>query len=308
MFRFISFFISLAFLGVIIAAGMVLWVFWTYGRDLPDYQQLANYDPPVVTRIHAGDGALLAEYANEKRLFVPVQAMPPKLVEAFVSAEDKGFYQHFGVDLRALMRAAVTNIINYGSGRRPIGASTITQQVTKNFLLTNEVSIDRKIKEAILSLRMERAFSKDQILALYLNEIYLGRGSYGVAAAALNYFDKSLGQLELPEIAYLAAMPKAPNNYHPVRNLRAATIRRNWVLDEMQQNGYISQNEADAAKAVPLRMIGQSGFDAAEAPYFTEEVRRQLISRFGETSLYDGGLSVRTTLDPYLQQIADNAL
>ena len=155
---------------------------------------------------------------------------------------------------------------------------------------------------------MERAFSKDQILALYLNEIYLGRGSYGVAAAALNYFDKSLGQLELSEIAYLAALPKAPNNYHPVRNLRAATIRRNWVLDEMQQNGYITQNETDEAKAAPLRMIGQSGFDAAEAPYFTEEVRRQLISRFGETSLYDGGLSVRTTLDPYLQQIADNAL
>ena len=292
---------------MLVGAG-ILWVFWTYGKDLPDYQQLANYEPPVVTRIHAGNGALLAEYASEKRLFVPVEAIPPRLIHAFISAEDKAFYNHFGIDLRALARAVVTNIVNYGKGRRLVGASTITQQVTKNFLLTNEVSIDRKIKEAILSLRMERAFSKDQILALYLNEIYLGRGSYGVAAAALNYFDKSLGQLELPEIAYLAALPKAPNNYHPVRNLRAATSRRNWVLDEMQQNGYISQNETDEAKAAPLRMIGQSGFDAAEAPYFTEEVRRQLISRFGETSLYDGGLSVRTTLDPYLQQIADNAL
>ncbi|MGB2311252.1 MAG: transglycosylase domain-containing protein, partial [Candidatus Puniceispirillaceae bacterium] len=195
MFRFISFFVSLVFLAVVMVAAMVLWVFWTYGRDLPDYQQLANYDPPVVTRIHAGDGALLAEYANEKRLFVPVRAMPPRLVEAFVSAEDKGFYQHFGVDLRALARAAVTNLLNYGTGRRPIGASTITQQVTKNFLLTNELSIERKIKEAILSLRMERAFSKNQILELYLNEIYLGMGSYGVAAAALNYFDKPLDQL-----------------------------------------------------------------------------------------------------------------
>jgi len=201
MFRFISFFVSLVFLAVVMAAAMVLWVFWTYGRDLPDYQQLANYDPPVVTRIHAGDGALLAEYANEKRLFVPVRAMPPRLVEAFVSAEDKGFYQHFGVDLRALARAAVTNLINYGTCRRPIGASTITQQVTKNFLLTNELSIERKIKEAILSLRMERAFSKNQILELYLNEIYLGMGSYGVAAAALNYFDKPLDQLALAEIA-----------------------------------------------------------------------------------------------------------
>ncbi|MDC1408962.1 penicillin-binding protein 1A, partial [Candidatus Puniceispirillum sp.] len=308
MLRFISITLSFVFLMCVLAGAGILWVFWTYGKDLPDYQQLANYEPPVVTRIHAGNGALLAEYASEKRLFVPVEAIPSRLIYAFISAEDKAFYNHFGIDLRALARAIVTNIVNYGKGRRPVGASTITQQVTKNFLLNNEVSIDRKIKEAILSLRMERAFSKDQILALYLNEIYLGRGSYGAAAAALNYFDKSLGQLELSEIAYLAALPKAPNNYHPVRNLRAATIRRNWVLDEMQQNGYISQNEADAAKAVPLRMIGQSGFDAAEAPYFTEEVRRQLISRFGETSLYDGGLSVRTTLDPYLQKIADNAL
>jgi penicillin-binding protein 1A len=308
MLRFVSIVLSLVFLMSMLVGAGIIWVFWTYGKDLPDYQQLANYEPPVVTRVHAGNGALLAEYASEKRLFVPVEAIPPRLVHAFISAEDKAFYSHFGIDLRALARAVVTNILNYGSGRRPVGASTITQQVTKNFLLTNEVSIDRKIKEAILSLRMERAFSKDQILSLYLNEIYLGRGSYGVAAAALNYFDKSLGQLDLHEIAYLAALPKAPNNYHPVRNLRAATIRRNWVLDEMQQNGYITQDEADRTKAMPLEMRGQSGFDAAEAPYFTEEVRRQLIRQFGETSLYDGGLSVRTTLDPFLQQIADNAL
>ena len=299
---------SLVFLGVVMAAAMVLWVFWTYGRDLPDYQQLANYEPPVVTRIHAGDGALLAEYANEKRLFVPVRAMPPQLVEAFVSAEDKGFYQHFGVDLRALARASITNLLNYGTGRRPIGASTITQQVTKNFLLTNELSIERKIKEAILSLRMERAFSKNQILELYLNEIYLGMGSYGVAAAALNYFDKPLDQLALAEIAYLAALPKAPNNYHPVRNNRAAIARRNWVLDEMRQNGYITEAEAEAAKSEPLLLQRQTGFDAANAPYFTEEVRRQLLDQFGQTALYDGGLSVRTTLDPHLQQLADDAL
>ena len=308
MLRFVSVVLSLVFLVFMLAGAGIVWVFWTYGKGLPDYQQLANYEPPVVTRVYAGNGALLAEYASEKRLFVPVEAIPPRLIHAFISAEDKAFYSHFGIDLRALTRALVTNILNYGSGRRPVGASTITQQVTKNFLLTNEVSIDRKIKEAILSLRMERAFSKDQILSLYLNEIYLGRGSYGVAAAALNYFDKSLGQLDLHEIAYIAALPKAPNNYHPVRNLRAATIRRNWVLDEMQQNGYITQDEADTAKAMPLEMRGQSGFDAAEAPYFTEEVRRQLIRQFGETSLYDGGLSVRTTLDPFLQQIADNAL
>ncbi len=308
MVRKASYILSVLFLMLVIGFGGMLWVFWTYGRDLPDYEQLANYEPPVVTRVHAGNGALLAEYAREKRLFVPVEAIPPRLIQAFLSAEDSGFYGHFGVDLRALARAVVTNVINYGKGRRPVGASTITQQVTKNFLLTNELSIDRKIKEAILSLRMERAFSKDQILELYLNEIYLGNGSYGIAAAALNYFDKALDQLSLAEMAYLAALPKAPNNYHPVRNFNAAKGRRDWVLSEMVQNGYISEEEANAARNMPLLMNEQSGYDAAEAPYFTEEVRRHLIRQFGETTLYDGGLSVRTTLDPFLQEIADDAL
>ena len=300
--------VSLLFLGLVAATAAVLWVFWTYGKDLPDYHQLAKYEPPVATRIHAGNGALIAEHATEKRVFMPVEAMPPLLIQAFLSAEDKAFYSHFGVDPRALFRAVVTNAMNYGSGRRPIGASTITQQVTKNFLLTNEVSIDRKIKEAILSFRMERAFTKDQILALYLNEIYLGMGSYGVAAAALNYFDKSLDQLTLEEMAYLAALPKAPANYHPIRKTRAATIRRDWVLGEMQQNGFITGDEARRARAMPLQIARQSGFDSAEAPYFAEEVRRELKSRFGEDMLYAGGLSVRTTLDPELQHAARMAL
>jgi penicillin-binding protein 1A len=299
---------SLLFMGIVAVGGLVLWVFWTYGNDLPDYKQLAEYEPPVVTRIYAGDGAMLAEYANQKRLFVPVEAIPPQLIDAFLSAEDSGFYQHFGIDLRAMARAAVTNVKNYGRGRRPIGASTITQQVTKNFLLTNEVSIERKIKEAILSLRMERAFSKDQILELYLNEIYLGYGSYGVAAAALNYFDKPLDRLTLPEVAYLAALPKAPSNYHPVSKTKAATIRRNWVLGQMLENGHISQAEATAAIATPLAIAAQTGFDAAEAPYFAEEVRRALIKQYGEDLLYGGGLAVRTTLDPYLQQAAQKSL
>ena len=300
--------VSLLFLGIVAATAAVLWVFWTYGKDLPDYHQLAKYEPPVATRIHAGNGALIAEHATEKRVFMPVEAMPPRLIQAFLSAEDKAFYSHFGVDPRALFRAVVTNAMNYGTGRRPIGASTITQQVTKNFLLTNEVSIDRKIKEAILSFRMERAFTKDQILALYLNEIYLGMGSYGVAAAALNYFDKSLDQLTLEEMAYLAALPKAPANYHPIRKTRAATIRRDWVLGEMQQNGFITGDEARRARAMPLQIARQSGFDSAEAPYFAEEVRREVVSRFGEDMLYAGGLSVRTTLDPELQHVARMAL
>ena len=300
--------VSLLFLGIVAVTAAVLWVFWTFGKDLPDYHQLAKYEPPVATRIHAGNGALIAEHATEKRVFMPVEAMPPLLIQAFLSAEDKAFYSHFGVDPRALFRAVVTNAMNYGTGRRPIGASTITQQVTKNFLLTNEVSIDRKIKEAILSFRMERAFTKDQILALYLNEIYLGMGSYGVAAAALNYFDKSLDQLTLEEMAYLAALPKAPANYHPIRKTRAATIRRDWVLGEMQQNGFITGDEARRARAMPLQIVRQSGFDSAEAPYFAEEVRREVVSRFGEDMLYAGGLSVRTTLDPELQHAARMAL
>ena len=300
--------LSLLFLAVVAVCGVLLWVFWTYGKDLPDYHQLAKYEPPVVTRIYAGDGALLAEFANQKRLFVPVKAIPPHLINAFLSAEDSGFYSHFGIDPQAMLRAAITNAKNYGQGRRPIGASTITQQVTKNFLLTNEVSVERKIKEAILSLRMERAFTKDQILELYLNEIYLGYGSYGVAAAALNYFDKALDQLSLAEVAYLAALPKAPSNYHPVRKISAATNRRNWVLRQMAGNGYISNTDADAAIAKPLTVTAQSGFDAAYAPYFTEEVRRALITEFGEEMLYSGGLSVRTTIDPFLQGAAQVAL
>lgn len=299
---------TLTFIGVAAVFAGLLWVFWTYGKDLPDYTQLAEYEPPVVTRIHAGDGALLAEYANQKRLFVPVAAIPPRLIHAFLSAEDSGFYQHSGVDLQAMARAAITNAKNYGKGRRPIGASTITQQVTKNFLLTNEVSVERKIKEAILSLRMERAFSKDQILELYLNEIYLGFGSYGVAAAALNYFDKALDKLTLAEMAYLAALPKAPSNYHPVSKIRAATVRRNWVLSQMVGNGYITEAEAAEAKSQSLQIATQTGFDAAEAPYFTEEVRRALFTQFGEDMLYGGGLSVRTTIDPHLQQLARLAL
>ena len=300
--------VSLLFLGLVGAAAAVLWVFWTYGKGLPDYHQLATYEPPVATRIHASNGALLAEHATEKRVFVPVEAMPPQLVHAFLSAEDKAFYSHFGIDPRALLRAVVTNAMNYGTGRRPIGASTITQQVTKNFLLTNEVSIDRKIKEAILSLRMERAFSKDQILGLYLNEIYLGFGSYGVAAAALNYFDKALDQLTLDEMAYLAALPKAPANYHPIRRPENARARRNWVLAQMVENGFISEAEARRASAQPITVATQTGYDSTKAPFFAEEVRRDIVDKFGEDMLYTGGLSVRTTLDPALQQAARMAL
>ena len=306
--KFLGVMASLVFLGLGAAVGGVLWIFWEYGRNLPQYGQLAEYEPPVVTRIHAGNGALLAEYATEKRVFVPVSEIPQPLIEAFLSAEDKGFYDHFGIDPKALMRAVMTNIANMGTGRRPIGASTITQQVAKNFLLNNEVSIERKIKEAILAIRMERAFSKNQLLELYMNEIYLGFGSYGVAAASLNYFDKALADLTLAEMAYLAALPKAPNNYHPTRKYKAAINRRNWVLGQMVENGYVTREDAAAAMQEPITTRPLSGVDGADAPYFVEEVRRQMVERYGADAFYSGGYSVRTTIDPQLQKTADRAI
>lgn len=279
-----------------------------YGRGLPDYKQLADYEPPMVTRIHAGDGRLMEEYATEKRIYVPVQAIPRRIVNAFLSAEDKNFFEHPGIDFVSLIRAVVTNVANIGQGRRLVGASTITQQVAKNFLLTNEVSYERKIKEALLAFRIERTFSKERILDLYLNEIYLGGGSYGVAAASMNYFNKPLDQLTIEEAAYLAALPKAPNNYHPVRKHDAALARRNWVIGRMLEDGHITAEEAEAAKQVPLEVKRRDATEVVNADFFSEEVRRQLVELYGDDQLYQGGLSVRTTLDPRLQAIADRVL
>ena len=279
-----------------------------YGRGLPDYKQLADYEPPMVTRIHAGDGRLMTEYATEKRVYVPIQAIPKRVENAFLSAEDKNFYQHPGVDFVSLLRAVVTNVANIGQGRRLVGASTITQQVAKNFLLTNEVSYERKIKEALLAFRIERTFSKERILDLYLNEIYLGGGSYGVAAAALNYFNKPLDQLTIAEAAYLAALPKAPNNYHPVRKHAAAVARRNWVIGRLLEDGKVTPEEAETAKSSPLEIQRRDVTEVVDADFFSEEVRRELVELYGSDQLYQGGLSVRTTLDPRLQRIADRVL
>lgn len=286
----------------------VVYVFHEYGRDLPDYRQLATYEPPVTTRVHAGDGRLLAEYAIEKRVFVPIHVMPKRILQAFLAAEDKHFYEHQGIDPLGIVRAALTNLKHVGSDRRPAGASTITQQVAKNFLLTNEVSIARKIKEAILAFRIEQAFSKSRILELYLNEIYLGYNSYGVAAASLNYFGKSLDELTVAEAAYLAALPKAPNNYHPIHKHEAAKVRRDWVIGRMEEDGYLSAAEAEAARAMPLAVTQRSDTEAVRADVFAEEVRRELAQRFGDAALYKSGLLVRTTLDPRLQEIAGRVL
>jgi penicillin-binding protein 1A len=308
----------LRFFGFLFAAGTILFVvgvaavagvLWHYSKDLPDYSQLQDYEPPVMTRVHAADGSLLAEYARERRLYIPIQAVPKLVIDAFLAAEDKNFYEHGGLDFVGIARAAVTFVENYGSGRRPQGASTITQQVAKNFLLSNEVSLSRKIKEALLALKIERTYSKDKILELYLNEIYLGLGAYGVAAASLSYFDKGVNELTIPQAAYLAALPKAPNNYHPFRQHDRAIERRNWVIDQMVQDGFITAADAETAKrqrlGVTLRPPTAHMF-AAE--YFAEEVRRELYDRYGEKKLYEGGLSVRTTLDTKLQALARKTL
>src|SRR6201996_7589877 len=240
--------ILLRFFGFLFAAGTVVFLaaiagiaglMWHYSKDLPDYSQLQDYEPPVMTRVHAADGSLLAEYANQRRLYLPIQAIPKLVTNAFVAAEDKNFYQHPGIDFTGMARAGLFYLENYGSGRRPQGASTITQQVAKNFLLTNEVSFERKIKEALLALRIEKTYSKDKILELYLNEIYLGFGAYGVAAASLLYFDKSVHELTIAQASYLAALPKGPNNYNPFRRKEEAIDRRNYVIDRMVEDGFI---------------------------------------------------------------------
>ena len=280
-------------------------------KELPDYEVLNRYEPPVTTRIHASSGDLMAEYARERRLYLPIQAIPKLLKQAFISAEDKNFYKHNGIDFLALGSAGYKFLEAKLSGRnaRARGASTITQQVAKNFLLTSDRTADRKIKEAMLAFRMEKAYTKDKILELYLNEIFLGLGSYGVAGASLAYFDKTVNELDVHEVAYLASLPKAPNNYHPFRHTAKALERRNWVIGRMVINGYVSAIDGENAKQLPLSVRQRKkGTYLTGTEYFSEEVRREIINRYGENSLYEGGLSIRTTLDPRMQKLARRAL
>jgi penicillin-binding protein 1A len=307
--RFLGFMFAATMIVFIAVAGAAAFVLWKVSSELPDYEVLAKYEPPVMTRIHANDGRLIAEFARQRRIYVPMTAIPPKLIEAFISAEDKNFYQHGGLDIQGIVRAVVTNMSAIQSGRRVVGASTITQQVAKNFLLTKDQNIERKLKEAILAIRIERAFTKEQILELYLNEIYLGMGAYGVAAAAQTYWDKALNELTLADCAYLATLPKAPSNYDPFKFPDRAIARRNWVIDRIVENGFATSEEGEAAKAEPLGARARTyGPKIFASDYFAEEVRREILDRFGEDKLYGGGLSVRTTLDPRLQRIARKAL
>lgn len=307
--RFITVIISLGFIGIIAACGIIVWALDYYAKDLPDFAFLKDYEPPVVSRVYAWDGRLMAEFAAERRVYVPINVVPDRVRQAFISAEDKNFYHHNGIDFRGVARAMLSNIQNIGTGRRPEGASTITQQVAKNLLLTNEVSYARKIREMILAFRMERVMAKDRILELYLNEIFLGQRSYGVGAAALTYFDKALEELSLEEAAFLAGLPKGPNNYHPVRKQEQAVIRRNWVIERMTVNGYVSDEQAMIAKAKPLEVaLKQDNRNLVEAPYFAEEIRRFLEQEYGRSGLYEDGFLVRTSLRPDYQKMAETAL
>ncbi len=315
----------LSLLGFAFTAGVFLFLagaagaayfLWQVSKDLPDYEKLSNYKPPVVTRVHAGDGRLIAEFAKERRIYVPVQVMPKLVINAFLAAEDQNFYEHNGIDFRGVARAVFNNLTK----RKKEGASTITQQVAKNFLLSNEQTFMRKAKEAILAIRIDRAFTKDQILDLYLNQIYLGAGSYGVAAAGLRYFGKELHELEIHEAAYLASLPKEPSKLQLTtargKNFQEALARRNATIDNMARFKFISAAEAESAKKMPLEMSNrQIGPSTFAAEYFAEEVRRSLVDLYGQdendptnSSLYTGGYSVRSTLNPELQLMARAAL
>ena len=302
--------VTLVLVVAIVGAAILYRGYETMTAELPTVSGLLQYQPPVMSRIYAGDDRLIAELAKERRIFIPFTAIPDMVKQAFVSAEDQNFWTHKGVDPGAVARAAFTDLMQLGKNRRPIGASTITQQVARNMLLgTNERTMMRKIKEAVLAIRVEQTLPKERILELYLNEIYFGLQSYGVAAAAQTYFNKSLDQITLPEAAFLASLPKAPNNYNPFRFPDAARARRDWVLDRMADDRVITADQAAAAKTGPV-VTGQFHRPdvVAGAEWFGEEVRRQMVDRFGNDATTEGGLVVRTSLDPALQVTADQVL
>ena len=286
----------------------VFLILWFFSNDLPDYKFLKNYKPPVSSRVYAGNGELISEFSTEKRLFVPFEAIPDKVLFSFLSAEDKNFFNHPGVDAKGIVRAFVKNINNILASKRLEGASTITQQVAKNFLLSNEVSLSRKFKEAILAFRIERALSKQRIMELYLNEIYLGQGAYGVAAASLEYFDKSISKLEFEEAALLAALPKAPSKYNPFKSPKLAIERRNIVINNLYENGYIKKKEYENLKNKQINLKSRKIKLFQDSNYYSEEVRRILIKDYGFDKIYKEGLNIKTPINPIFQIQANRAL
>lgn len=285
-----------------------LYLVYHYSRELPDYTQLENYYPPATTRIYSSDGKLMEEFALEHRIFVPIKSIPKSLIEAFIAAEDKNFYTHPGVDIPSIIKALFRNINNISRGKRISGASTITQQVVKNFLLTSERSFERKIKEAILSYMISKTFSKDRILELYLNQVFLGKGAYGVASAAQIYFNKSVDELTIAESAYIAALPKAPSTYDPKKNYDRSKDRRDYVINRMLEDGYIDLTTAEDAIKQPIILKKREKSETVTANYFVDQVRQEIIQKLGSDELYKDGLTVITTLNPKYQNYAEQAL
>ena len=281
---------------------------WYFSSGLPDYKKLETYEPPVSSRVYASNGELIAEYAIEKRLFVPYDSIPKPIINAFLSAEDKNFFDHPGIDPQGIIRATINNLKNTINDKRLEGASTITQQVAKNFLLTNEISLKRKIKEAILAFRIEKAYSKEKILELYLNQIYLGSGTYGIAAASLEYFDKSVKELSYSEAALLAALPKAPSKYNPFKFYDEAKLRRNLVLQNLNENNFINSVELKKYKLEEINLKKRKIKLLQEANYYTEEIRRIIKDNYGFDKLYAEGLAIKSPLDINYQLYALSAL
>ena len=293
---------------ILLSAILIISILWTYSNDLPDYKFLKNYKPPVSSKVYSGNGDLVADFSQEKRVFVPFNSIPKNVINAFLSAEDKNFFKHPGVDAKGVIRAVINNISNILSSKRLEGASTITQQVAKNFLLTNEVSLNRKIKEAILAFRIERALSKERILELYLNQIYLGSGAYGVAAASLEYFDKSIKDLNYSEAALLAALPKAPSRYNPYRDPDIAKFRRNLVLKNLLDNNYLTSEWYEKLTKEEIILKKNKKIYLEDAQYFIEDVRKSVIETLSYDKVYKQGFNINTPIDLNLQTIATKSL
>ena len=307
LFGYIKLMLILLCIFAFISISIIFYTLWRYSPELPSYENIMNYKPNLSSRIYSSDGLLLKSFYTEERIFIPGNRIPKNIKNAFLASEDKNFYDHYGIDIFAILRALFTNIVNINSNKRVVGASTITQQVVKNLLLTNELSYSRKIKEIILAVRVENILDKDEILELYLNDIYLGFGSYGIGSASLNYFNKSIYDLELHEIAFLAALPKAPNNYNPKRNYFKAVERRNWVIDRMYVNKFIESNDLNY-KNKPLEVYKRVDTEFSDADYYYEEIRKELFKKYGKEKLYSEGLIIKTALDSEIQEKANLSL
>ena len=307
IFKYLKYATISLFIIILVTLSFLFVVLWKYSPELPGYDKIVDYKPNLSSRVYSSDGLLLKSFFVEERIFIPIEKIPKNIINAFISAEDKNFYNHFGIDIFAIIRASLSNIISYYSNKKLIGASTITQQVVKNLLLSNEISYERKIKEIILAIRIEQILTKSQILELYLNDIYLGFGSYGIGTASLNYFNKSVDELELHEIAFLAALPKAPNNYNPTNKYEAALNRRNWVIERMFINKFINNIEKKVSD-LPIVTNRRTQNNFYEGEYYYEEIRKLLNKKYGNEILYRDGLIIKTSINTKLQKIADESL